>query len=229
MDIYHVLSRGVDKRKIFLDDKNYFRFIHNLFEFNNSGQVSSSFRRGFTQCHDIASRDIGRERRVKRKLLVDIHAFCLMPNHYHLILSSKIEDGIPRFMKKLNMGYAKYFNIKNERKGALFESRYKSILIESESHFMYLPHYIHLNPLDLHMPEWRDGKLGSVKGAMDFLENYRWSSFSDYTGQKNFPSVTNRDFLLEVFGGTNQYRNRVLEFLKDMKLEEISASGLLLE
>jgi len=229
MEIYHVLSRGVDKRKIFLNDQNYFRFIHNLFEFNNSEWVSTSGQRKFNQCADIASRHIGQESRKKRKLLVDIHAFCLMPNHYHLLLSSRVKDGIPRFMKKLNMGYAKYFNIKNDRKGALFESRYKSILIESESHFMYLPHYIHLNPLDLNMPEWREHKLRNVTGAINFLENYRWSSFPDYIGHKNFPSVTNRTFLLDVFGGVNKYKARVEEFLKDLNLEDMGASGLFLE
>ncbi|MDP3792521.1 MAG: transposase [bacterium] len=229
MDIYHVLSRGVDKRKIFLNNRDYFRFIHNLFEFNNSDLVSTSLRRGFNQCLDIARRDIGLERRVKRKLLVDIHAFCLMPNHYHLLLSPRIKDGIPRFMKKLNMGYAKYFNIKNERKGTLFESRYKSILIENENHFMYLPHYIHLNPLDLYMPEWREGKLRSFTGAMKFLENYRWSSFPDYIGQNNFPSVTSRSFLLDVFGGNDKYKSRIQEFLNELDLENIVPSDLLLE
>ena len=229
MNLYHVLSRGVDKRKIFLNEQNYFRFIHNLFEFNNSEWVSTSGQRKFNQCADIASRHIGQESRKPRKLLVDIHAFCLMPNHYHLLLSPRVKDGIPRFMKKINMGYAKYFNIKNDRKGALFESRYKSILIENENHFMYLPHYIHLNPLDLHMPEWREHKLRNVAGAMNFLENYRWSSFPDYIGQKNFPSVTNRTFLLGVFGGVNKYKARAEEFLKELNLEDMGASGLFLE
>ena len=230
MEIYHVLSRGVDKRKIFLNDKDYFRFIHNLFEFNNSDLADKSPQRAFNKMTDIARRsDEDNIKRKMRKLLVNIHVFCLMPNHYHLMLSPRVKDGIPRFMKKLNMGYAKYFNIKNDRRGALFEARYKSILIEDENHFMYLPHYIHLNPLDLHMPEWREGKLRSAAGAIKFLENYRWSSFPDYTGQKNFPSVTNRKFLLEVFGGVDKYKARVKEFLKDLNLESLTAGGILLE
>ena len=213
---------------MFLNDRDYFRFIHNLYEFNNSAWADKSSQRDFNKMSDIASRTYKEEKK-KRKLLVNIHAFCLMPNHYHLLLSSRVKDGIPRFMKKLNMGYAKYFNIKNDRKGALFEARYKSISVESDSHFMYLPHYIHLNPLDLHMPEWRDGKLRSVAGAMKFLEDYRWSSFPDYIGQKNFPSVTNRGFLLGVFEGTGQYKARTKELLKEMNLAEMGASGVLLE
>jgi len=229
MDIYHVLSRGVDKRKIFINDKDYLRFIHNLFEFNNMENTTTVSHRNFKKWDDIASRPISRKERKPRKLLVDVHAFCLMPNHYHLLLSSKAKDGIPRFMKKLNIGYAKYFNIKNDRRGALFEARYKSILVENEDHFMYLPHYIHLNPLDMYMPEWRDRKLRNYGDAIKFLENYRWSSLLDYIGQKNFPSVTSRDFLMDVFGSTNEYKLGIKEFLKDMNLGAMSISGILLE
>lgn len=173
-DIFHVLNRGVDKRKIFLDNQDYFRFIHDLFEFNNQERVNTVFY-SFYKFNDIGCRNISD--RKPRKLLVDIHAFCLMPNHYHLLLSSKVENGIPKFMKKINMGYAKYFNEKYKRKGTLFESRYKSILITEHAHFLHLPYYIHLNPLDLKFPLWREKKLKNYEEAMIFLEKYRWSSF----------------------------------------------------
>lgn len=223
MDTYHVLNRGVDKRKLFLDDRDYFRFLHNLYEFNDKNYVFNSLR-VFNPMIDIARRT---EEKKKRSLLVRVHAFCLMPNHYHLLLSPLVENGISKFMKKLNMGYAKYFNIRNERRGALFEGRYKSILVENENHFLYLPHYIHLNPLDLYMPEWREKKLRNVNNAIRFLENYRWSSFLDYIGRKNFPSITYRDFLFDVFRGPMQYKNRVEEYLNDLNLEYID--GLFLE
>jgi len=222
-DIYHTLSRGVDKRKIFLDKGDYFRFIHNLFVLNNQNIVHTTFFtfRTFNKCKDIASPCVK-----PREMLVDIYAFCLMSNHYHLLLDPRVEDGIPRFMKKLNMAYAKYFNIKYKRKGTLFESRYKSILIEKEPHFYHLPYYIHLNPLDIKFPEWREGKLKDYSRAMKFLENYRWSSHLDYVGKKNFPSVTNREFLLEVFGGTEKYAESIKKWLKDLKLEAIRELSL---
>ena len=145
----------------------------------------------------------------KRKLLVDIHCFCLMGNHYHLLLSPRVENGISRFMKKLNMGYAKYFNQKYKRKGALFEGRYKSVAINTESHFIHIPYYIHLNPLDFVSPDWRNRTIKNSKAAIEFLENYRWSSFLDYLGRKNFPSITNRSFLLKFFKGTGNHRVEV--------------------
>lgn len=221
-EIYHVLNRGVDKRTIFLDKQDYFRFIHDLFEFNDENWVNTSSY-SFAQSekiNDIASRKLSRK---PRKLLVDILAFVLMPNHYHLLLAPKIENGISKFMKKVDMGYAKYFNQKYERKGTLFERRYKAIQVTEESHFIHLPYYLHCNPLDLIQPEWREEKLLNYKKAIQFLESYRWSSHLDYLGKKNFPSVTNRDFLLNFFEGEDGYRQALYEWLKDKnkEIEEI--------
>lgn len=213
MEIFHTLNRGVDKRSIFLDDQDRYRFVHDLFEFNDQNWVNSTSKL-FSQQNDIASRDT--EARPK-KLLVCLHAFCLMLNHYHLLLSPLIEGGVARFMKKLNMGYAKYFNTKYGRSGALFEGRYKSVRVVKESHFIHLPYYIHLNPLDIIAPEWRDGMLKNYDGAVKFLESYKWSSFRDYIGQRNFPSVTSRNFLLHFLGRSDRYRIETFQWLRDLK------------
>lgn len=221
MILYHILNRGVDKRKIFLNDEDYLRGIHDLFEFNDTAPVNN-----LTYFFRNNPKDVGRpyiksaERRA-RKLLVKIHAFCLMPNHYHMILSELVENGIPLFMKKFNGGYAKYFNEKYNRKGTLFEGRYKKITIENEAHFIHLPYYIHLNPLDLVMPEWRERKLNNFTKAIKFLDSYRWSSHLDYAGEKNFPSVTQREFLLEFFGDYKQYKYNIADWLKDLSLNDM--------
>lgn len=224
-EIYHILNRGVDKRKIFLDNKDYFRFIHNLFEFNDQNPVNNNFY-AFSQINDIASRYIERK---PRKLLVEILAFCLMPNHYHLLLGPLVENGISRFIKKLDMGYAKYFNNRNKRKGALFEGRYKSILINKQNHFLNLPYYIHLNPLDIKFPEWRERKMKDYNKALGYLDNYRWSSHLDYCGNKNFPSVTSREFLLDVFGGEDKYKQSIQRWLKDMAVNNMGEFKFILE
>jgi putative transposase len=227
MELYHVLNRGVDKRKIFLNDRDYFRFVHNLFEFNNQNPATAN-NYYFSQSSDIGCPKIGKRllNRKPRKLLVNIHAFCLMPNHYHLLLSSKIEDGIPKFMKKINMGYAKYFNEKNKRVGALFQGKYKSIHVSNDSHFLYIPYYIHLNPLDLIFPEWRTGGVKNTKKAIDYLKQYRWSSYLDYLGIKNFPSLTHRDFLQGSFGDKNKYKKSLIEMIKSNETEELGEASL---
>lgn len=222
-NIYHVLNRGVDKRRIFQEDLDYLRFIHDLFEFNDTNPANNVGY--FAPSIDIASPYIGGERK-PRKLLVEILAFALMPNHYHLLLKPKFEDGIYRFMKKLNIGYAKYFNEKNHRSGALFEGRYKLVPVDQEAHFIHLPYYIHFNPLDLVMPGWRKREIKNYKKAMEFLENYRWSSFLDYIGKKNFPSVTQRDFLMKFFDGPEQYKKDTVRWLKELDWENIQTVTL---
>src|SRR3989344_4505351 len=215
MELFHTLNRGVDKRSIFLDDRDRFRFIHDLYEFNDEARVLDVGYRSKTIL-DIASPEVR-----KRKLLVNIHCFCLMGNHYHLLLSPRVDKGVSRFMKKLNMGYAKYFNQKYKGTGALFEGRFKSVLVNTETHFIHMPYYIHLNPLDFVSPEWRNRIVKNPKIAIEFLEKYRWSSFLDYIGKTNFPSVTARSFLLKFFKGSENYRTNTLDWIKSMNFSDI--------
>jgi len=218
MEIYHVLNRGVDKRKIFLDDEDYLRFIHDLYEFNDEEPAGEVYYY-FNKYRDVRRPDI--IKRKKRKRIVDLLVFCLMPNHYHLLLIPKKPEYLTLFMKKLNGGYAKYFNEKYQRTGTLFERRFKRVLIKREEHFIHLPYYIHCNPLDLKYPEWRNRELKNSQEAIKFLEKYRWSSHLDYLGIKNFPSLTQREFLLNVFEGEKGYKNAIENWLKSFDLEEI--------
>lgn len=222
--IYHIYNRGIEKRKIFLDDEDYFRFVHDLFEFNDTEPAlnlyyklpnlkSYKMRPYKTHKAKIEMRP--------RKLLVELLAFCLMPNHPHLLVKQRVDGGITEFMHKLGTGYTGYFNKKYARVGPLFQGTFKAVPITEESHFIHLLFYIHLNPLDLVMPEWRERKIKDYKKAMNFLENYRWSSFQDYIGKKNFPSITQRDLLLKFFGGPEQYKKDILQWLKDLNLENL--------
>jgi putative transposase len=221
-EFYHVLNRGVDKRTIFMDEGDHLRFIHDLYEFNDEQNTyTNNYRFQRTKYLDIGCPNIR-----NRERLVTIHAFAMMPNHYHILLSPIAEDGIPRFMKKLNMGYAKYFNEKNKRVGALFQGKYKSVHIQNERHFLYLPYYIHLNPLDLAVPEWRKRNIFDKGKAVHFLKEYRWSSHLDYLGEKNFPSVTDRKFLLEFFGGTTGYAKAFAQELENFSMDKIGGNAL---
>lgn len=129
-------------------------------------------------------------------------------------------------MKKLNMGYAKYFNERHGRSGALWQGKYKKKLIESDAYFMYIPYYIHLNALDFSMPEWREGKIRNVQKALEQLRTYRWSSHLDYLGEKNFPSVTEREQLALIIGTRKRYENEIPKIIAD---PEIVRRGVLLE
>ena len=222
--IYHIYNRGVEKRNVFLDKQDHFRFVHDLFEFNDEAPaINIYYKLPQLQSYEVELRKIGnkKEERQPRKLLVEILSFCLMPNHFHLLIKQKVDGGVIQFMQKLGTGYTNYFNKKYKRVGSLFQGRFKAVLVEEEAHFIHLPYYIHLNPLDLKFPEWRNKEIKNYKEVMKFLENYRWSSFLDYLGKKNFPSVTQREFLNEFFGGLKQYKKDITKWLKEIDLEEI--------
>jgi len=176
MDFYHLINRGVEKRNVFMEDGDYIRFIHNMYVFNDSGSAPNYY---------VKERTIER----KRDMLLYIHAFALMPNHYHILASPLKEGGVSLFMRKLNMGYAKYFNEKYERTGVLWQGTFRKVLIERNEHFIHIPYYIHLNPLDLVDAGWREGTIENSNDALNYLRKYRWSSYLDYNGVRNFPSV----------------------------------------
>ena len=204
MDYYHILNRGVEKRKVFMESGDYLRFVHDLYVFNDENTTPNYVVK---KRHAIDMNS--------RRPLVYIHAYCLMPNHYHLLLSPAVENGIPLFIKKLAMGYAKYFNEKYSRFGSLWQGKYKKILIKKDAHFFYIPYYIHLNPLDLSMPEWREGKIQNYKKALEHLSSYRWSSHLDYAGQKNFPSVIYNKILSDILGKPEDYKKQIREIISD--------------
>lgn len=208
MDFYHVLNRGVDKRPIVKDDKDRVRFLHDLFVMNDTNAVLH-----------ISQPDRQKEQH-KREQLVLIHAFCLMGNHYHLLLSELVENGISLFMQKLNMGYTKYFNERHERSGTLWQGKYKKILIKRDAHFMYIPYYIHLNPLDFSFPEWREEKVKNPQKALAALREYRWSSHLDYLGIKNFPSLSYRKEILRIQPA--MYKKEILNLIRNPEIASLS-------
>jgi len=219
MELYHVLNRGVDKRTIFLNERDYVRFVHDLYEFNDRRPANNV--QHFFQHKDIASPYFGNgdyRQRQPRDRLVDLHGWCLMKNHYHLLLSERVSGGLTLFIRKLNIGFAKYFNEKYSRTGTLFQGRTKKILIERDAHFLHILHYIHLNPLDYlsGAKQWRTRDISNSKKALAHLEHYRWSSYADYCGRPNFPSILTTGLFGEIFDG---YRKTLMDYLVDIELE----------
>ena len=131
-----------------MDDKDRFRFIHDLFEFNDQDSVLNVAYYFNPKSMEVEHQYFEKQRK-PRKLLVEILIFALMPNHFHLLLKQKRGGGIVKFMQKLGTGYTNYFNKKYKRVGGLFQGRFKAVLVSEEAHFIHLPFYIHTNPLDL--------------------------------------------------------------------------------
>ena len=171
-EFYHVYNRGTDKRLMFRDDTDYKRFIKLLY-------ISNSVTR-------INIRDILRKNNEPYSYergvpLVSIGAYCLMPNHFHILLTPCVEGGVSAFMHRLGTGYSMYFNRRYNRTGTLLEGPFKSSWVDSDIYLKYLYAYIHLNPLNL----WKRGDIDveiTDEATLEFLKSYPYSSLPDYLG-----------------------------------------------
>lgn len=198
---YHIYSRGVEKRKIFMNTKDYDRFVALLYIMNQD----ASFRMdNFLQIKKNNLKEIFKEE--KSKTLVSILGYCLMPNHFHLILYEHREGGISKFMGKLLTAYSMYFNTKYERSGPLLTRPFRSEHIGKESQYMYIFSYIHLNPISIIDKRWKEDGVKNKKEAEAYLEQYQFSSYKDFL-EDDRPEKTIINFSM------------VPEYIKRMKLD----------
>jgi len=216
-EIYHVVVRAVNGTNLFRNNQDYLRMIHDLFEFNDTNPALSIFRTNYRSFKNNTTKQgfvvLTEKPKRKKNLLVEILAFCLMPNHVHLLLKQKQDDGISKFMQKFG-GYALYYNKKYTRKGHLFQDKFQAVRVKTDEQLQTVFVYIHTNPVAIIFPGWKENGIKDFKKAQNFIENYRWSSYPDYLERKNFPSVTNRGFLKKVMGEPKNCKSFVNDWLK---------------
>lgn len=205
-EYYHLYNRGVEKRLIFHDIHDRERFLKLLFYCNGVNSINiRDIPRGLTSV----------EKMVKRgESLVDIGAYCLMPNHFHILVREKDGCGISRFMQKLTTAYSMFFNIKYGRKGHLFGASYQSRHANTDEYLKYLYAYIHLNPVKLIDDEWRVKGIKDKDLARSFVSNYRFSSFNDYCGEKRESGdILSSTSFPEYFLDPESFRSQMFEWL----------------
>lgn len=166
--LYHITSRGNDRKKIFLGDYDYNKFLEYL-------------------------------KTAKEKHKFYLYAYCLMPNHYHLLLETT-QPNLSRIMQYLNTSYATYYNIKRKKYGHLFQGRYKSILIDKDSYLLELTRYIHLNPVR--------AKIVSEP------QKYKWSSFNGYLRKQGDGYIDKIETAKYIIMNPERYKYFVLEGIK---------------
>ncbi len=171
-EYYHVYNRGVEKRDIFITQRDRVRFQRMLYLANGSSPVVYRL---------VQSRALNDIHVGERK--VAIGAYVLMPNHFHLLVRETKEGGLTDFMQKLSTAYSKYFNKVNNRVGPLFQSRFKARHVDRDEYLKYLFAYIHLNPVKLIDPEWKQNGIADKGAAKSFLKDYQFSSYADLTGE----------------------------------------------
>lgn len=190
---YHVYNRGVEKRNIFLDEEDYRMFLFYLRSYLLPKEViinEIKARKDLTieqQGEKIA--EISRLRNFHQK--IELFCFCLMLNHYHLLLRQKEKKDLEVFMRSLNTRYGIYFNKKYQRVGHLFQGRYKAVLITNEEHFLHAGRYIHLNPKEI-LPKGKS------------LVSYPWSSYPFYVNNWRADWVK-KETVLSYFKNTKGY------------------------
>ncbi|MBI2596794.1 transposase [Candidatus Daviesbacteria bacterium] len=201
---YHVYNRGNEKRLIFSSRRDYQRFIKTLNYYQHSGPKPkfSNFSQFQTFRPDPS------------KKIVDIVSYCLMPNHFHLLLRQSVDGGITEFVGKISNSYTKYYNAKYNRIGHLLQGEFKSVLIEKDEQLIHLSRYIHLNP--------------RVSLLVKDLESYEWSSYKEYLGEVD--GFCAKQEILGFFKNPQDYRQYILdqvdygerlEQIKHQVLEEI--------
>ncbi|OHA89456.1 MAG: hypothetical protein A3C70_02980 [Candidatus Zambryskibacteria bacterium RIFCSPHIGHO2_02_FULL_43_14] len=193
--IQHVYNRGDNRENIFRDEEDYRAFIYRL-------GLGLGFEADELNKHPLSSISKSRIRITKtNKDNFRLHAFSLIPNHFHLLIEQCTELPISSLILKVCTSYAMFINKKYKRVGHIFQDQYKSVLIKSHPQLMWIPGYIHMNSVEA----------GIVKHPAD----YKWSSYNDYVSDRGLP-ITHTKFLLETFEGKKGFEKTTLDALKDM-------------
>ncbi|OGI71740.1 hypothetical protein A3B84_01110 [Candidatus Nomurabacteria bacterium RIFCSPHIGHO2_02_FULL_35_13] len=209
-ECYHVYNRGIDKRVIFKSIYDYQRFIMLLYIANSQDPIhlDNLINKNHKNYQEIFDTERG-------KSLVSIGAWSLMTNHFHIILREEVESGISKFMKKFGTGYSMYFNIKYQRTGGLFGGPFKSKHILEDLHLKHLFGYVHLNPLDIKFSGWEkliDKK--QPKEWKDFLEDYLYSSYQDYTWtERKEAKILNKNAFPNYFSEEDSFEDFIDNYL----------------
>ena len=188
-EFYHIYNRGVDKRSIFISDKDFDRFLQSMNIFNVIEPVGSIYEQAF-----IEKSQLGR----RTSKLVNIVCFCLNKNHYHMLIKQLVDGGISEFMKRLGGGFTKYFNIKYKRSGVLLQSKFKSIHIDSNEYLLHLSTYINLN--------------NHVHGLKSGMFRSSWDEYKNSSTE----GICSKDIILEQFKNKKEYKIFAEDSLKDI-------------
>ena len=204
-NLYHVFTKSIEGYRIFRSNKNYERMVELMkyYIYYNPHIKFSKYIR-------LKNKQKVLEEIKRKKRLVDIVAYCIMPTHLHFILIQLVDMGISIYMKNLLNSYMRYFNVNNNRKGPLWQGRFKNVLVKNDEYLLHLTRYIHLNP--------------TSAGLVDNPEDWKYSSYNEYLG-KSEGGICNFSPYLEI--DPISYRNFVEERKEDQRSLSILKSLVL--
>lgn len=194
-EIYHIFNRGIASQPTFLDKRDYQRALASIFYYQN---IEPPVR--YSKFLTIPQEDREKllaELRNKHKFLIEIIAYCLMPNHFHLLVRQTQENGISTFTSNFTNSYTRYFNTKQERKGPIYEGKFNAVRIVSDQQLIHVHRYIHLNPYSSY-----------VVKDLSVLESYPYSSLPEYIG-KTKNELCQKEIILANFRDPTSYKKFV--------------------
>ena len=196
-EIYHVFNRGLDGRPTFTIRQEYKRALQVIYFYQFSSPPAKLSR--FLTFPVSQQKELLEKTASSSPRLVEIFAYCLMPNHFHFLLRQVAEKGIAKFIAQVENSYTRYFNTRHRRTGFLFLDQFKAVRIESEEQLVHVSRYIHLNPYSSFL----------VKDLKD-LEKYPWSSLPEFlTPEKE--GLCQKEMILNYFKGPAGYKEFVFD------------------
>lgn len=223
----HVYNRGNRKMEITRDTRDKWRFLQACRFFNDTHSSHNILR----QLNSLLKLSSHREAESvfelgwppdwpKKEPLIKILCYCLMPNHFHLLLMEMVKNGISMFMQKLGTGFTNYFNTRYQEVGGLFQGPYKAKVVETQIYLNWLSVYIQVkNVLEL-FPGGLEAALKNLDQALKFVEKYPFSSYANYSGIRKPSLIIDKDVLGEVFPKPSDYRNFVRDIIKAQNLDQ---------
>lgn len=219
-NFYHLYNRGTEKRIIFINKADMWRFLQGVYLFNNENSLFNTLfqieRENKGRINFNLLKEFVNKNQENRKPLVRVMADCLMPNHYHLLVQEIQENGISKFMQKLGTGYAGFFNKKYNRVGALFQGRFKFVEIKNDIQLMQVLAYINvMNPGQLIKPNLKEEGIKDseeLKKIMSFARNYSFSTNPDYLGIRD-SIIIDKGIYNDFFPTPEKYEKFVKDFL----------------
>jgi len=203
-EYYHLYARGVEKRTIFLDRHDYLRFVKLLYIANSLKPFEYKLIGGLP----LVKIDRGES-------LISIGAYCLMPNHFHILVKEKEGTGISKFMSKLMTAYSMYFNKKYKRTGRLFQNTFQARHASEDEYLRYLFSYIHLNPLRLVDIALDKCDEVALQKQQEFVKNYDFSSYPDFVGvDREEGLILNRKDFPEYFTTVQEFTDFITGWLE---------------
>lgn len=170
--IYHTYNRGAHKALIFHGPEDYLRFQKLLYLGNSAKPLRAELYEGGVFFIDRGS------------VLVDIFAYCLMPNHFHIVLADRVENGVTLFTRKICTSYSMYYNLRYKHSGTIFQGSLKKKFVEDERYLNTLIDYVHLNPYGIEAPAMTtEAKMEHLHEAFEYSSAYEYSSLKDYLGE----------------------------------------------